>query len=65
MYVCNCKGLRENQVRDVVQAGARKVAHVFHACGEDPQCARCVRRIVAIIRSEGPTERREVAQRSA
>ena len=65
MYVCNCKGLREQQVRDVVQSGARKVAHVFHACGESPQCARCVRRIATIIRSEGPAERREAARRRA
>jgi len=54
MYVCNCKGLRERDVRGAIDAGARHVAHVFHACGERPQCARCVHRIVDMIRVETP-----------
>ncbi|KAA5606727.1 ferredoxin [Roseospira marina] len=65
MYVCNCKGLRESQVRDAVQLGARRVSHVFHACGEKPQCARCVRRMAALIRAEQPQERRDRTELSA
>ncbi|MBB4266711.1 (2Fe-2S)-binding protein [Roseospira visakhapatnamensis] len=65
MYVCNCKGLRENQVRTSIQAGAHKVAQVFHACGESPQCARCVHRIVTLIRAEAPRTRRDDVSRHA
>jgi bacterioferritin-associated ferredoxin len=54
MYVCNCKGLRESQVRGIIQSGARRVSHVFEACGERPQCARCVKRMAALIRAEAP-----------
>jgi len=59
MYVCNCKGLRESQVRDAINGGAHRVAHVFHACGESPQCARCVNRIATLIRSQPPQDRRD------
>ncbi|MQX36711.1 (2Fe-2S)-binding protein [Roseospira navarrensis] len=52
MYVCNCKGLNERHVRGAIDGGARHVAGVFHACGESPQCARCVKRIAALIRAE-------------
>lgn len=65
MYVCNCRGLREAQVMGAIQSGARRVAHVFDACGERPQCARCARRMAALIRSETPHGRRDLAERSA
>ena len=42
MYVCNCNGIRERQVRAAVDAGARRPADVFKACGAKVQCARCV-----------------------
>ena len=42
MYVCNCNGIRERQVRAAIAAGASRPADVFkvHQC--KPQCARCV-----------------------
>ncbi|MDB5437742.1 MAG: ferredoxin [Caulobacteraceae bacterium] len=42
MYVCNCNGIRERQVRAAIEAGATRPAEVFaqHQCR--PQCARCV-----------------------
>jgi bacterioferritin-associated ferredoxin len=42
MYVCNCNGIREREVRAAIAAGAQRPAEVFRACGARPQCARCV-----------------------
>ena len=65
MYVCNCKGLRESQVREAVGNGATMVARVFKACGTQPQCARCATRIAQVIRAERASIHRDpVATRS-
>jgi bacterioferritin-associated ferredoxin len=42
MYVCNCNGIRERQVRDAIAAGAQRPAEIFKACNSSAQCARCV-----------------------
>jgi bacterioferritin-associated ferredoxin len=42
MYVCNCNGIREREVRAAIEAGAKRPAEVFKACDAKPQCARCV-----------------------
>ena len=42
MYVCNCNGIRERQVRAAIAAGASRPAEVFKAHQCRPQCARCV-----------------------
>ena len=42
MYVCNCNGLRERQVRAAIEAGAVRPAEVFRANGCSPRCAKCV-----------------------
>lgn len=42
MYVCNCNGIREREVRAAIEAGASRPAEVFKACDARPQCARCV-----------------------
>ena len=42
MYVCNCNGIREREVRAAIAAGALRPAEVFRACEARPQCARCV-----------------------
>ena len=49
MYVCNCNGIREHQVRAAIEAGAQRPAEVFRACGSRPQCARCVCEIKDMI----------------
>ena len=49
MYVCNCNGIRERQVRAAIEAGAQRPAEVFRACGSRPQCARCVCEIKDMI----------------
>ncbi len=42
MYVCNCNGLRERDVRSAIAAGASRPAQIFKACESQAQCARCV-----------------------
>lgn len=42
MYVCNCNGIRERDVRQAIAAGASRPAQIFKACDSRPQCARCV-----------------------
>ena len=42
MYVCNCNGIRERQVREAIDAGASKPAQIFRHAGCEAQCARCV-----------------------
>jgi len=42
VYVCNCNGIRERQVRAAIEAGASRPAEVFRAHGCKVQCARCV-----------------------
>ena len=42
VYVCNCNGIRERQVRAAIEAGATRPAEVFKIHGCKVQCARCV-----------------------
>ena len=42
MYVCNCNGIREREVRAAIAAGASRPAQIFKACDAQAQCARCV-----------------------
>ena len=42
MYVCNCNGIREREVRTAIEQGARRPADVFRHCQSHPQCAKCV-----------------------
>lgn len=41
MYVCNCNGLNERQVKAAIEAGARNwmEVHLYH--GSRPQCGKC------------------------
>jgi bacterioferritin-associated ferredoxin len=42
VYVCNCNGIREREVRAVIDAGASWPADVFKAKACAPKCGRCV-----------------------
>ncbi len=42
MYVCNCNGIRERDVRAAIDQGASRPAEVFRHQGCRPQCAKCV-----------------------
>ena len=42
VYVCNCNGIRERQVRAAIENGAQRPSEIFRACDSKPRCARCV-----------------------
>jgi bacterioferritin-associated ferredoxin len=42
VYVCNCNGIRERDVRRAVEEGASRPREVFRRCHGRPQCAKCV-----------------------
>ena len=42
MYVCNCNGIREREVRAAIEAGADRPVDIFRARQCQPQCAKCV-----------------------
>jgi bacterioferritin-associated ferredoxin len=52
MYVCNCNGIRERDVRAAVAAGARRPAQIFKSCDSAPKCARCVCDMCKILDEE-------------
>ena len=49
MYVCNCNGIREREVRAAIEQGAKRPAEVFKRHQSRPQCARCVCDIRSMI----------------
>lgn len=52
MYVCNCNGIREREVRAAIDQGAKRPAEVFRRCGAEAQCARCVCDMRRIIKEQ-------------
>jgi bacterioferritin-associated ferredoxin len=42
VYVCNCNGIRERDVRQAIDQGADRPSAVFRHCLSRPQCAKCV-----------------------
>ncbi|MBA4793181.1 bacterioferritin-associated ferredoxin [Phenylobacterium sp.] len=52
MYVCNCNGIREREVRAAIAAGASRPAEIFKACDAAPQCARCVCEMREILQEQ-------------
>lgn len=42
MYVCNCNGIREREVRTAIEAGANRPRDIFAAHDCQAQCAKCV-----------------------
>jgi bacterioferritin-associated ferredoxin len=49
VYVCNCNGIREREVRAAIAAGARRPADVFRSKRCTPKCAKCVCDLRAMI----------------
>ena len=49
MYVCNCNGIRERDVRAAIDNGAQRPADIFRHQGCQPQCAKCVCDIKTMI----------------
>jgi len=56
MYVCLCTGISDRTIRAAVQAGCRSVAAIYRACGEKPQCGKCVAQIRALLRPAGSAD---------
>ena len=52
MYVCNCNGIRERDVRAAIDAGARQPVQIFTANKCQAQCARCVCDMRQMIRDQ-------------
>jgi len=42
LYVCNCNGIREREVRTAIEAGAQRPRDIFAAHQCQAQCAKCV-----------------------
>jgi bacterioferritin-associated ferredoxin len=57
LYVCNCNGIREREVRAAIDAGASRPAEVFRARGCQAQCAKCVCEMRQIINETRETLR--------
>jgi bacterioferritin-associated ferredoxin len=53
VYVCNCNGIREREVRLAIAAGARRPADVFKSVDARPQCAKCVCDMRSMIDEQG------------
>lgn len=52
MYVCNCNGIRERDVRAAIDAGATRPAEIFKSAECRPQCARCVCEMQGMIEAQ-------------
>ena len=52
MYVCNCNGITERQVRDAIRAGVRRwdEVHARYDCA--PRCGMCECEIARAIDAE-------------
>jgi bacterioferritin-associated ferredoxin len=50
MYVCNCNGIRERQVLQAVEAGARRPCDVFKQNNCAAKCGRCVEEMRVFLR---------------
>jgi bacterioferritin-associated ferredoxin len=42
VYVCNCNGIREREVRTAIAAGAERPVEIFRHCQGSLRCAKCV-----------------------
>ena len=54
MYICNCNGINERQVKVAVDAGATCWEDVHSHFGFTPQCGKCQFEIIDFL-SEQPT----------
>ena len=61
MYVCNCNGIRERDVRAALENGAERPSQVFRHYAAKPQCAKCVCDMRRMIQAEGAARQRVAA----
>ncbi|WP_405925950.1 bacterioferritin-associated ferredoxin [Streptomyces sp. NBC_00035] len=60
MYVCNCFGVTEAQVKKHAEGGACTPRQIASECKAGTDCGSCVRRIQALL-GRGACPRRELA----
>jgi bacterioferritin-associated ferredoxin len=60
VYVCNCFGVTEAQVRKHAEDGAGTPRQIASACKAGTDCGSCVRRIQALL-GRGACSRHELA----
>ncbi|MFI0236640.1 bacterioferritin-associated ferredoxin [Streptomyces sp. NPDC016845] len=58
MYVCNCFGVTEDQVKQHAAGGACTPRQIASACKAGTDCGSCVRRIQALLGRGGCAPRR-------
>jgi bacterioferritin-associated ferredoxin len=51
MYVCVCRAVTENDVHDCIASGATSAKQVRDTTGAGSDCATCVRKICAILKT--------------
>jgi bacterioferritin-associated ferredoxin len=51
MYVCNCNGIRERQVRHAAQSGAKRACEVFQQNKCAAKCGRCIEEMQVFLNS--------------
>ena len=56
MYVCICARVRECDLRNAIQTGARTEESVGDACGAGTGCGSCLERICDLIDEESPSD---------
>jgi bacterioferritin-associated ferredoxin len=56
MYVCNCNGLTQRQVREAIERRPRDVLGVYRYYQCEPQCGRCVPEIREMLVEARETE---------
>jgi bacterioferritin-associated ferredoxin len=65
VYVCNCNGIRERDVRVALDQGAARPVDVLRHCGGRLQCAKCVCDIRRMIQCEREAAEREALRHAA
>ncbi|WP_235030609.1 (2Fe-2S)-binding protein [Nonomuraea solani] len=50
VYVCVCRAVTENEVHDCIASGATSAKQIRDTTGAGGDCARCVRKICAILK---------------
>ncbi|MFI9781512.1 bacterioferritin-associated ferredoxin [Streptomyces sp. NPDC051956] len=61
VYVCNCFGVTEDQVKKHADDGACTPRQIASACKAGTDCGSCVRRIQALL-GRGSCPRRELVE---
>lgn len=50
MYICNCNGFTDRQIRTTLRSGAKTVASVYRSLGSRPKCGKCIREVRSMLR---------------